>query len=779
MAYYGDKFLDQIRAAVSVRAAVERHHKLRRKGTNEWQAIDDPSLTVNDVKNIWSDFGNNKGGGDVFAYEQRSAGCTFEQAVETLAHIAGLPLPKTSSRRPQQSSHGPTDDGDFSPEPPPHTGTNGNGAARPREELTDVYQYHDADGSVLYEVVRYEWFEGTKKHKKTPPRRPAPGEPGRFIWGLHAGEHLRGRSGDWHHADAKKKRDWVGAESRVFDEAPPRTLMRMPEIAEERSQPTDEQRPVFCPEGESDQKTLEQWGLLATTSMGGTNGWLPYFAEYLSGMDVVILADNDQVGRKFAHEKALSLRPYARRVRVLDWRDHWPGVEEGNDVTDWRNKAGGTVEKLFEIVDKLPDWSPLPPETKLNALRFLDLDKPRRRLQWLIKGVMTRGEMSIWYGDWGTGKSFLLLDASFSVARGILWMGQRTQQGLVIYQAGEGEIGFTNRMLAYRQHNDIPADEDVPFVALPARINLFEDDKDTDKVIEEIKAWRTFYDLDLELVVLDTFSAASTGANENAGDDVGRVMQRARRIAIETGAHVAIVHHVPKGGTTPRGHSSFLGNVDSAIFVENVEQPHEEIDQDGTRRARSLHQMTVSKQKDAESRLSRQFVLPQIIIGKDGDGENITSCVVREVGSRVDGEQRARDGVPKGWYAPHPSNEAVLQALIRAIKSNGRPPPENIGAGVGVQAVTIAEWQEQERRRLEGHLEMTPTAKKNINKRIERACQRWEKAGLLIKEHEWVWRTSRRIFGVDEIPKPKVEQAPILAPGESPDDVTSLQGDGR
>ena len=45
---------------------------------------------------------------------------------------------------------------------------------------------------------------------------------------------------------------------------------------------------------------------------------------------------------------------------MLNWAEHWADPPKGADVTDWRDKAGGNIEKLFSIVDELPEWVPQP-----------------------------------------------------------------------------------------------------------------------------------------------------------------------------------------------------------------------------------------------------------------------------------------------------------------------------------------------------------------------------------------------------------------------------------
>lgn len=792
MAYFGDQLLDDVRRAISVRTLVERRHKLRKRGANELVAVDDNSLTVNTLKNIWNDFALQKGG-DIFSWQQHITGCSFEEAVTQLAHIAGVQLPRqrTNGAAPASTN------GHAREEPPPWTEgppaghpAAANGSAVKREPKA-VYNYIDSNDVLLYQVCRFEFVQDGKRRKITPPRCPVDGDPDHWRWGLKGGDYIRSpRNGDWYALDDKRAEQWAGAEVRPFLDVTP-TLYRLPEVLDEMRMPLDEQQPVFIPEGEKDADTLAKWGLLSTTSMGGVNGWLSHYPDYLANADVVILPDHDSKpdkngvlvnhGMRFAQHKAHSLKHLARRVRVLDWAQHWPGVPHKGDVTKWRDEAGGNLDRFLEIVDKLKDWVPQPPESAMGALRFVDLDGPRKQLEWLIKGVFQRSEMSVWFGDWGTGKSFLITDAAFAIARGVSWMGQRTRPGLVLYQAGEGGIGFGNRMEAYRRNNQLQKGDDIPFVALRARINLFDVKvDDVGKMIAEIKAWAAFYDMPPELVVIDTFSAATAGADENSGRDVGAVLERCRRISIETGAHVVLVHHVPKSGATPRGWSGILGNVDSAALIETLEQKHEETAADGSRVTQALHQITVIKQKDAPSKLARQFTLPQIKLGVDADGDDITSCIVREVGDRVARSKADPNAVPPGWaIINNEGNASLMRSLVRALAKKGRGAPPGVEAPAHARVITVGEWQAEEVERLLGHEEITTALKNRIKTRIRRACEYWspEKSNLVGKSKEFVWRTERRVHGVDRAPAPITrapDPTPLLAAGEDPNAITAL-----
>lgn len=787
---FPEAFLEELRAALPVLDVVSRRYKMRKAGSAEYEAIDDESLTVNTVKSLWYDHGKGKTGGDIFDFEMFATGCPFTEAVENLAKIAGLPLPKGSgSSSAARSSPKPNGSApDMGPEPPPYgspsTHPNAPVVAQRRaspREITATYDYEDPDGQLIYQVCRQEWIGNDGRRKKNfIQRRPyGPLAEDRtkqcWVWGLGDGVFLRGRDGNFYAANEERLAKWTGAERIEIKEPCPHSLYRLPQLREEMAQPESERRIIFCPEGEKDVRTLEDWGCLAVTNSGGASSWKPEHAEELHDADVVVPLDNDAAGRKRGHEVALSLRGVAKRVRVLSWPDFWRECPDGGDVTDWKEKGGGDLDKLFAIVEKLPDWSPAVPATVFGAVRYADIDNHAAPLLWTIKNILQRATVSLWYGPPGSGKSFLLTDAAMAIARGTHWMGRRTRPGLVIYQTGEGGVGFRLRLKAYRQHHKLPHEDDIPFVYLPVRINLFVDGADVDKLIDEIKAWASYYDYPLELVVIDTFNAASGGANENANQDVGRVLDRCRKIVDATGAHVAVVHHTPAAGGKPRGHSSLVGDVETTVGVDRSEQIQQEQADDGHMVSRQIINWSLTKQKDEQSGVGSSFVLKQIKLGNDDDGDPLTSCVIEPTQSAA--AAATTRAIPKDWVQLNPANEDIFRSLVRAINAKGRkPPPEIANAPPGDVCVAIKDWQDEMLQLYVGHEEITATLRNRIKLKIWRASKKWlpDVGGrnLIVIKDGWVWRTSRRVFMIDREPAPMVvasrEQEAILAPGEDP-----------
>ncbi len=94
------QFLDEIRTRLPVSEVVGRRVKLKKAG-REWRGLSPfnqektPSFFVNDQKQAWFDFSSGKNG-SIFDFIMMIEGVSFPEAVERLATMAGLPMPKVS-----------------------------------------------------------------------------------------------------------------------------------------------------------------------------------------------------------------------------------------------------------------------------------------------------------------------------------------------------------------------------------------------------------------------------------------------------------------------------------------------------------------------------------------------------------------------------------------------------------------------------------------------------------------------------------------------------------
>jgi energy-coupling factor transporter ATP-binding protein EcfA2 len=287
----------------------------------------------------------------------------------------------------------------------------------------------------------------------------------------------------------------------------------------------------------------------------------------------------------------------------------------------------------------------------LPANEFANQAPPR----WIIKHVLPQAELVVLYGASGSGKSFMALDMAGAIARGTTWRGKKVRQGKVVYIAAEGAGGFRNRMQAYAQHNQVDLAE-LNIGVIHAAPNLLEA-QDAKDVITAIKASGG-----ADVVIIDTFAQTTPGANENAGEDMGKALGHCKRIHAATGAVVVLVHHSGKDASKgARGWSGLRAAADAELEVVRV-----------TDRARMLR---LSKQKDGEDELSWGFELDVVQIGVDEDIEPITSCVVAEAAVPAGG----------GPTKPLSKNQKIVAEVMSEIAES-----QTAGIEVGFVVTEVA-----------------------------------------------------------------------------------------
>lgn len=242
-------------------------------------------------------------------------------------------------------------------------------------------------------------------------------------------------------------------------------------------------------------------------------------------------------------------------------------------------------------------------------------------LPWIIKGVLPQAGLAVVYGASGSGKSFAVLDMGMAIARGLPWRGKKTKQGRVAYIAAEGADGFRKRIAAYAQHQGVDLST-VPMTVLNAAPNLLEK-QDAVDVAKGVKASGG-----ADVIIIDTLAQTTPGANENAGEDMGKALGYCKRIHEVTGALVLLIHHSGKDATKgARGWSGVRAACDAELEVVRGE---------GGRALR------LTKNKDGEDGLEWGFDLEVVQIGVDEDLDPITSCVVVETAMPVIGAGPAK-----------------------------------------------------------------------------------------------------------------------------------------
>ena len=199
---------------------------------------------------------------------------------------------------------------------------------RKKEELKLVatYKYHDANGTLLFEKLRYINERGEKTFRQ-------------------------------------RKRDGSGWSYKLGDT--PRVLYNLPMVAKAVANG----EPIWVVEGEKDADNLIKMGICATTMPNGAGTWLPIHTESLAGATVDIIADKDAAGTKHAESVYEELKEAGCDVQV------WT-CTRGKDITDHLD-AGGSINDLVayqasDVVEESPERleaeAPTPESGALTAI---------------------------------------------------------------------------------------------------------------------------------------------------------------------------------------------------------------------------------------------------------------------------------------------------------------------------------------------------------------------------------------------------------------------------
>ncbi|MDA8155220.1 MAG: AAA family ATPase [Actinomycetota bacterium] len=318
---------------------------------------------------------------------------------------------------------------------------------------------------------------------------------------------------------------------------------------------------IIC-EGEKDCLNLKALGLTATCNPMGAEKWRPEYNEYFKGKRVAILPDNDEPGRKHAHQVAQALKGTAESVKVVEL----PGLPVKGDVSDWLAQDG-TKADLLELIEKAPAWeSPEIEINKLSRLRavsaeeFLKLELPPREII-LNPWLPTQG-LAMIHAYRGVGKTFsgLGIGAAIASAGTFLRWTASVPKG-VLYLDGEmPAITMQERLAAAIIGIGKPLK--APFKLItPDLQETGMPDLSTPEGQAEIEPFLT----GISVVIVDNISTLFSGV-ENKAEDWAPAQAWALHLR-RRGISAVFFHHDGKGGFQ-RGTSKKEDVLDTVIQLK-------------------------------------------------------------------------------------------------------------------------------------------------------------------------------------------------------------------
>ncbi|MGY3445489.1 hypothetical protein ACVW17_005490 [Bradyrhizobium sp. USDA 4473] len=336
--------------------------------------------------------------------------------------------------------------------------------------------------------------------------------------------------------------------------------------------------------------------------------------------------------------------------------------------------------------------------------------------RWILKGIIALGETSAWIAPPGAGKSALLTEIAVHCAAQVDWRGHRAKvgYGVVVLALERGDL-FKRRLRVYHQRDKLKG---LPIAVADAIIDLI-DPNCVDIIVSTVRAAERQFGREVGLVVVDTYAKgiAANGGDEDKARDQNRAAANLRRVHAQLKVHIALVGHTGKDENRgARGSNAHVGDVDVMVQI----------------RGKVTKVARVIKGNDQPERTVARFKLEAFELGRDDDGEPVTTAIVTtEFAQEPNDIGAASIGAKK--LASKPNLQAALEALHKCMAESAalRPAGEQLPAGV--TGVTMKAW----RSRLEESSIINP--KGNPREQFRRIHVTLKKEGFIDVWEDFVW----------------------------------------
>lgn len=320
---------------------------------------------------------------------------------------------------------------------------------------------------------------------------------------------------------------------------------------------------VVIVEGEKSCEALWSIGIPSVATYGSqiipTPRRLRELVEIVGDGRIYLWADNDPEGRKHMERIAQILLDEVGYDNL--WFVSWKDAPEKGDAADAVG-LGVDVRMLLQTA------KPLIPQGLTSAQLTQHLE--RSGAEWMIEGLMAKGEICVLSARPKTAKSLIALNVAACVAEGKPFIDFPTKQGKVFF------LPFERMELTLQRIHNLGIQDnpnlclwDITHSPMP-RIDRLE-------ILERfIKKWG------ISLVVIDTLSHFLRPAlerergNLNAYDLVYGLFERIKDVAERSGCCFLFVHHDRKGDTDDErgvlGSTAITGAVDVILQLKSEGQ---------------------------------------------------------------------------------------------------------------------------------------------------------------------------------------------------------------
>ena len=315
-----------------------------------------------------------------------------------------------------------------------------------------------------------------------------------------------------------------------------------------------------------------------------------------------------------------------------------PGREPGCDDEPAAPLVKRTFTPLRELAKKHPGSKPM-----------------------MIRDYFPASSIFTVFGDPGSGKTTVVIDAICCIDTGKDWRGKKVSKGVVWYIAAEDPYGIRLRIEAWYESNgyDFARDTNIEIREEPV---CFADPDEVTRLIDEVNSVPV--DQKPSAIVLDTL--ADTARKYDFNKDMGLFCYGFERFRKETGVSIIIIHHCGHGAKDRPRNGSELGGKSDVILPVKCE--------DGITTLSCIKLKNGDKTKANPLSWKMKGVATNWL---DADGEVITSVILES----TDDQPKTRESLTR-------SQQIALDALREALRKHG-------AESDGIVSVSEEEWRQE------------------------------------------------------------------------------------
>ncbi len=353
--------------------------------------------------------------------------------------------------------------------------------------------------------------------------------------------------------------------------------------------------------------------------------------------------------------------------------------QDAKNYAEKLTRETGTLHEVYEVTEGfyqvMPivpprhyDEPPAPPKKEFKTISLKQLMQKEFATNWLVEGIIERGNWGLFFGESASCKSFLVQEMAFCIAAGLPFHGKDTYQTKVLYVAGEGFPGLHKRFTAHVEIHGVCPDDNLHFSCQPADFMNAECAKNVAESIKQIGG--------VGLIIIDTLHRNMASGNENTAEDIGKFLYNIDVHLKDSGSYldvaVLVVHHSGKGDkASARGSSSLFAAMDTVFKIE--------------RNVDDFVTVSHDKMKEWQPLPPMSFSIKPIRLSSGFD-----SIVL---------EQAEFVAKPKA-KALSANSSKVLQCLNVALESDGITPPKSVvelfkdsPQNIPNKVTTIEQWR--------------------------------------------------------------------------------------